>query len=88
LESAQFYMHPQVKSLPGSTKAKLASLPHAANQWREMPHKDSKVQLAVELGPRVCILQEQFPSKPAGGMSQKWAQSGRQLWPRQLLDGS
>jgi hypothetical protein len=53
-----------------------------------MTLNDPKVGLVAELELRFHTLQEQFPGKPAGAMSQKHAQSGCQLWPRQLLDGS
>ena len=52
LESGEFYARLQARSLPGTTKAKLASLLHTNHQWREMPHKDSKAQLTAELALR------------------------------------
>jgi hypothetical protein len=79
---------PASKSLPGTTKAKLASLLHADHQWREMPLKDPEAQLAAELAQWCSRLQEQFPGVPARAMSRKQAQSGRWLQPHQLLDDS
>jgi hypothetical protein len=88
LESGQFYARPQARSLPGTTKAKLASLLHA-NHWRqEMPHKDPEARLAADLALRCHRLQERFPGTPTWAMSWKQAQSGHWLWPHQLLDGS
>ncbi len=49
---------PQESSLPGTTKAKLASFLHAAHPRRELPLKNPKVRLAVELGPQGPTLQE------------------------------
>ncbi len=77
----------QESSLPGTTKAKLASLLHTAHPWWEMPLKDPKVRLTAELGPRGRTLQEQLPGAPAWVQSQKQAQSGCWLWPHQPLDG-
>ncbi len=88
LESGQFYAHPRTRSLPGTTKAKLASLLHANYWWWEMTHKDPKAQLAVELALRCHRLQEQFPGTPTWAMSQKGAQFGCWLRPHQLLNGS
>jgi hypothetical protein len=78
---------PQETSLPGTTKAKLAPSLHTPHPWQEMPHKDSKMRLAAELGPRGRTLQEQFPDAPTWAQSQKQCQSGCQLWPHQPLDG-
>ncbi len=75
------------QSLPRTTKAKLGSLLYTTHWWWEMPHKDPKVQLAAELGPQNCTLQEQFPGVPTQAQSQKRAQSGCWLRPRQLLNG-
>ncbi len=87
LESGQFYERLQA-SLPGTNKAKLASLTHADHQRQEMALKDPKARLAVELVLRCHRLQEQFPCAPALAMSRKQAQSSSWLWPHQLLDGS
>ncbi len=86
-ESGQFYERPRA-SLPGTNKAKLASLTHANHWRREMALKDPKAWLAAELVLRCHRLQEQFPGAPALAMSRKRSQSGRWLWPHQLLDGS
>ncbi len=88
LESGQFYARLRARSLPGTTKAKLASLLHANHWRREMPHKDRKAQLTLELAPPCRRLQEQFPGAPTWAMSRKWAQSGCWHWPHQLLGGS
>jgi hypothetical protein len=88
LESGQFYEGPLASSLPGATKSKLASLLHANHQRREMTLKDPKARLAAELALWCCRLQKQFPGAPALAMSRKQAQSGRWLWPHQLLDSS
>ncbi len=53
----------------------------------KMPPKDPKAQLAVELGPQGCTLQEQCPGACTQAPSQKRAQSGCWLRPHQLLDG-
>ncbi len=74
-------------SLPGTTKAKFASLLHTNHQRQEMPHKDPKAQLAAELALRCHTLQEQFPGALTWVQSQKQAQSGCWLWPHQPLDG-
>jgi hypothetical protein len=75
----QSYERPQARSLPGATKAKLASLLHADHQRWEMTLKDPKARLTAELALPCCRLQEQFPGAPALGMSWKQAQSGRRL---------
>jgi hypothetical protein len=64
LESGQFCARPQARSLPGTTKAKLASLLCANHQRRVMSHKDPKAQLGVELALRCRRLQEQFHGAP------------------------
>ncbi len=87
LESGQFYERPQA-SLLGTNKAKLASSTHTNHRRQEMALKDPEAQLAAELVLRCCRLQEQFPGAPLLAMSQKRAQSGRWLWPHQLLGGS
>ncbi len=75
LESGQFLCsHKQ--SLPRTTKAKLASLLHAAHQWQETPTKDSKVRLVAKLGLQDCILQERSPGMHTQALSQKGALSG------------
>jgi hypothetical protein len=79
---------PASKSLPGATRAKLAALLHADHRRQKMTLKDPKARLAAELALPCHRLQEQFPCVPASAMSQKQAQSGRRLRPRQLLDGS
>ncbi len=56
LESGQFYAHPWARSLPGTTKAKLAYSLHANHWWQEMTHKDPKVWLVVELALWCCRL--------------------------------
>ncbi len=71
LESGQFYARPRARSLPGTTKAKLASSLHADHRRRAMLYKDRKAQLAVELAPPCRRLQEQFPGAPAWAMSRK-----------------
>ncbi len=53
-----------------------------------MALKDPEAQLAAELVLQCHRLQEQFPGAPVLAMSHKQAQSGRWLWPHQLLDGS
>jgi hypothetical protein len=79
---------PASKSLPWTTKHKLASLLLTVH-WRwGMPHKDPEFWLAVELGPRGHRLQEQFSGVPAWAQSQKQARSGCRLRPHQLLHGS
>jgi hypothetical protein len=88
LESGQFYERPRARSLPGATKAKLASLLHTNHQRWETNLKDPKARLAAELALRCRRLHEQFPGLPVLAMSRKQAQSGRWLWPHQLLDGS
>jgi hypothetical protein len=88
LERGQFYARLQVRSLPGTTKAKLASLLHANYQRWEMPHKDPEGWLVAELALRCCRLRERFPGAPTLAMSRKQAWSGCRLWPHQLLDGS
>ncbi len=88
LESGQFYTRPQARSIPGTTKPKLASLLHANHWRRETPHKDPKEWLAAELVLRCHKVQERFPGAPAWAMIRKQAQSGCWLWPHQLLDGS
>jgi hypothetical protein len=88
LESGQFYKRPQARSLPGATKAKLASLLHADHRRQGMTLKDPKARLAAVLALRCHRLQERFPGTPALVMSRKQAQSGCRLWPHQLLDGS
>ncbi len=81
-------MRPTSKSLPGTTKAKLASLLHTAHwRWEVQPHKDPEVLLTAEFGPRGCTLQEQFTGAPTWVQSQAQTQSGSWLRPRQLLDG-
>jgi hypothetical protein len=75
-------MRPASKSLPGTTKAKLAPLLHATHWQQELPCKDPKVLLAAKLGPRGCTLQERFPGASAQAQSQKQAQSGCWLRPR------
>ncbi len=75
------------KSLPGTTKHKLASLLHATHWRRKMPLNDPKVWFAAELDPQGRTLQEQFPGALAWAQSQKWAQSGCWLRPHQPLDG-
>ncbi len=67
---------------------KLASLLHTDHQWQEMTLKDPEALLAVELALRWHWLHEQFPGTPALAISRKQAQSGRRLWPYQLIDGS
>ncbi len=74
--SGRFFMAREHTSLPGTTMEKLALLLHTAHQQREIPHKDPKVLLAEELGPRCCTFLEHFPGAPAWAQSQKWAQSG------------
>ncbi len=86
-ESGQFYERPRA-SLPGTNKAKLASLLHTDHRQQIMTHEDPEVRLAVELALRCRRLPEQFPGAPALVMSRKQAQTGRRLWPHQLLDGS
>ncbi len=61
------------KSLPETTKAKLASSLHIAHQWWEWPHKVPGVLLAAELGSWGHILRKQFPGTPASVQSQEWA---------------
>jgi hypothetical protein len=73
LESGQFYKRPQARSLPGATKAKLASLPHANHQRQEMTLKDPEARLAAELALQCRRLQERFPGAPALALSQKQA---------------
>jgi hypothetical protein len=53
-----------------------------------MASKDPETRLAAELGLRYHTLHEQFPGASTLVMSRKQAQSGRRLWPHQLLDGS
>jgi hypothetical protein len=88
LESGQFYECPRARSLPGATKAKLASLLHANHWQQEMTLKDPEERLAAELALWCGRLQERFPGAPALAMSRKQAQSGCRLQPHQLLDGS
>jgi hypothetical protein len=64
------------QSPPRTTKAKLASLLHAAHQWWEMPTKDPEVPLTTKLGLQHRILQEQSPGMCVQVLIQKGAQSG------------
>ncbi len=73
---------PWESSLPGTTKANLASLLHAAHWWQEMPLKDPKVWLAVKLGLRGRTFQERLLGTLVGAISQKQAQSDCLLRPR------
>ncbi len=75
-------------SLPETTKAKLATSTLADHQRWEMALKDLEARLAVELVLQYRTLHERFPGAPTLAQSQKQAQSGRWLWPNQLLDGS
>jgi hypothetical protein len=59
-----FKQAPQESSLPGTTKAKLASLLHTTHPRQKIPLKDPKVLLAAELGSQCRTLQEQFPGAP------------------------
>ncbi len=79
--SGHFYAACKHKSLPGTTKAKLASSLHAIHWRRGLSHKDPKVLLAAELGPQGRTLQEQFPGAPTRVQSQKQAQPGQWLRP-------
>jgi hypothetical protein len=88
LESGQFYTCPRARSLPGTTKAKLASWLHANHCWREVPHKDPEARLVAEWAQRCRRLQEQFSGTPVLAMCRKQAQSDCRLWSHQLLDGS
>ncbi len=54
----------------------------------EMALKDPEARLAAELVLRYHTLHEQFPDAPTLAQSRKRAQSGRRLWPHQLLDGN
>ncbi len=73
---------------PETTKAKLATSTLADHRRREMALKDPEARLVAELVLQYRTLHEQFPGAPTLAQSRKRAQSGRQLWPRQLLDGS
>ncbi len=73
---------------PETTKAKLATLTLADHRRQEMALKDSEARLAAELVLRYRTLHELFPGAPTLAQSRKQAQSGRQLRPHQLLDGS
>ncbi len=73
---------------PETTKAKLATLTLADHQQREMALKDPEARLAAELVLRYRTLHERFPGAPTLAQSRKQAQSGRRLWPHQLLNGS
>jgi hypothetical protein len=69
------------RSLPKTTKDKLAPLLYTNHQWWEMPLKDPEVQIAVELGLQVSTLQEQSPGVGTQVPSQKGAQSDCQHSP-------
>jgi hypothetical protein len=60
----------------------------ADHQRQEMALKDPEALLTAELVLRYRTLHKQFPDAPTLAQSQKQAQSGRRLWPHQLLDGS
>jgi hypothetical protein len=77
-----------VYKLLEATKAKLATSTLADHQRREMALKDPEARLAAELVQRYRMLHKRFPGAPMLAQSRKQAQSGRQLWPHQLLDGS
>jgi hypothetical protein len=77
----------QLQEHSRTTKAKLAPLLHANHQWREIPFKNPKVQLAAELSLRAHTFQEQSPGACAQALHQKGSQSGLQHSHRQLVNG-
>ncbi len=87
MDSGQLYMCLRAQEPSWDHQGQVSAIATLCSLTVGKPHKDSEVRLAVELGGRVCLLQEQFPGKPMGGMCQNQAQSSCQLWPRQLLDG-
>ncbi len=74
------------ESLPGTTKAKLASPLRADHRWQYWTPEDPEAQLAAELGLRVRTLHEQDPGARARAPRQEGVQSG--CWHRRYqLDG-
>ncbi len=84
----RFYERPRVYKRPETTKAKLATSTLADHRRRKMALKDPEARLTAELVLRYRTLHEQFSGAPTLAQSRKQAQSGRRLWPHQLLNGS
>ncbi len=84
----QFYERPQVYKRLETTKAKLATLTLTNHRRQEMALKDPEARLAAELVLRYRTLHERFSGAPTLVQRRKQAQSGRRLWPHQLLDGT